>query len=662
MDRRDFLGKGLVLASAALGGQYLDLGSALAAPRRVFADSFKRVTTSNWGKGWYNQRYGLQWSVHQSAAVYELPAPYTYPATSSGAGDFNPNPVTVLDSDVADVDLSSVVSSDNAHARFGLVARMAGYSEFYAAYYDGTHLRISRFAPNREVDLPVGRQTAKAFTVKAGARYRIRFRITGTAPVKLQAKIWKAADREPKHWMLSVADADQQRIKGSGSFGYVVMHDGVTRRPSKIQVSNFKADSPDAGRPSPPRLTFAFAGRIDASAEGLRARVVAKTDIPSDIKFHVGTDPKLAKFRVVHADETFDKFGIAKGWLKGPEMQPGATVYWRAQAQTDTGGRERGRIHALKLPANGNNGADFAFGSCTHLYPVSRSFKTATSMNPLFFTHLGDLGYAQDSEGAAMAERPDAYQDRWARMLGRPTMARLHEKAAWLMLQDDHDYGGNNVVAKNLQPFTIDAWNEMSGNLDERHFEARYGDLHAFFVDLHRWADGVGKENPSLLGADQKQWLKSAMSDSDANLLVLFSSMPLWGAGRGDITWKGTYSAEREDLLDFLLKLQGPNRRVIVCSGNAHAQYVNRFAGRSGEKDLYEFVSSGTDRVDSTATGRPMAIPDGDDVIDRQRAVKGVDAFGFVSLDPPGPGRRVTLRSIHSKSGSDVWAPLHIDL
>jgi hypothetical protein len=661
MDRRQFVGRGLLLASATLGAQYLQLGTALAGPRRLFADSFTRVASKGWGKAWYSQRYGLTWAIKNSKAIYELPAPYTYPESKTGAGDFNPNPVTVLDAEVADVDLSSVMGSDNPHARFGLVARMAGYSDFYAAYFDGSHFRISRFAPNREVELPVGKAgTAKAFAIKPGASYHIRLKVSGHSPsVRLQAKIWKAGQDEPKRWTLSVADADKQRIKGHGSFGYLVMHDGVTRASAKIEVSKFKADSAETSKPTPPRVTFAFAGRFD---DGHRARVVAKTDIPSKIKFHLSTDPTMRKYRAIDSDETFDKFGIAKAWLSGPEMQPGATVYWRVQAQTAAGGRERGRIHTLKVPPAANNAADFAFGSCTHLYPVSRSFKTAASMNPLFFTHLGDLGYAQDSDGAAMAERPDAYQDRWARMLGRPTMARLHEKAAWLMLQDDHDYGGNNVVAKNLQPFTVDAWNEMSGNLNDRFFDVRYGDLHAFHIDVHRWADGTGRENPSLLGDEQKQWLKSAMTRSDANVLVLFSPMPLWGAGRGDITWKTTYATEREDLLDFLLKLQGPSRRVIVCSGNAHAQFVNRFQGRAGEKDLYEFVSSGTDRIDSSINGRPMTVAADDTIIDRGRAVKGVDAFGFVSLDPPGPGRRVTLRSIHSKSGNDVWPPLHIEL
>src|SRR5918992_90596 len=185
MDRRQFIGKGLLVASAAFGSQYIDLGAALAGPRRLFADSFTRATSRNWGKAWYSQRYGLNWSIRNSTAVYELPAPYTYPSMSTGAGDFNPNPVTVLDSDVADVDITSVMSADNPHARFGLVARMTGYSEFYAAYFDGSHLRIARFAPNREVDLPVGTgQTAKPFTVKAGTRYRIRFRVGGTTAVR----------------------------------------------------------------------------------------------------------------------------------------------------------------------------------------------------------------------------------------------------------------------------------------------------------------------------------------------------------------------------------------------------------------------------------------------------------------------------------------------
>ena len=51
-----------------------------------------------------------------------------------------------------------------------------------------------------------------------------------------------------------------------------------------------------------------------------------------------------------------------------------------------------------------------------------------------------------------------------------------------------------------------------------------------------------------------------------------------------------------------------------------------------------------------------------DNVIDLARAVKLVDAFGFVSLDPAGNNRRVTLRSIESSTGQNAWPPLVLDL
>jgi hypothetical protein len=72
-------------------------------------------------------------------------------------------------------------------------------------------------------------------------------------------------------------------------------------------------------------------------------------------------------------------------------------------------------------------------------------------------------------------------------------------------------------------------------------------------------------------------------------------------------------------------------------------------------------VSSGTDRIDSTEA-TPLPVDSSDDVIDRSRATKLIDAFGHVSLQRFGADRKVVLRSIASKTGQDVWAPLELDL
>jgi hypothetical protein len=248
-------------------------------------------------------------------------------------------------------------------------------------------------------------------------------------------------------------------------------------------------------------------------------------------------------------------------------------------------------------------------------------------------------------------------------MLARRGMARLHEKGHFVALQDDHDYGADNAYRRDVKPFTLSAFDQISGNLGRRHFDLRQGDVHSFFVDVHVDADHplLDGPNPSLLGATQKTWLKDAMRASDAALLVVFTSMPLWGTGFGDGSWKEGFAAERRELVDFFLGQQRSQRRVIVCSGNAHAQYVNRHSSPSGGKDLIEFVSSGTDRIDSTEVTQLDVAP-GDSVIDRSRAKKLIDAFGHVTLQGQGAARKVVLRSIASKTGGNVWAPLELDL
>jgi hypothetical protein len=155
--------------------------------------------------------------------------------------------------------------------------------------------------------------------------------------------------------------------------------------------------------------------------------------------------------------------------------------------------------------------------------------------------------------------------------------------------------------------------------------------------------------------------LKDGIRDSDANLLVVFSSLPLWGFGSGAVTWKSAFENEREDLVGFFHQQQGANRRVLVCSGNSHAQLINRFPNPDGGKDLIEFVSSGTDRIDS-GNKEPLPVPGSDTTIDTGRAVRKIDAFGLVTLQASQPNRKVILRSIESSTGQNAWPPLELDL
>jgi hypothetical protein len=652
VERREFLGRGLAVSAATLGSSLLRLRPAGAEARAVsvvFSDSFKRkATPKGWGKAWFNQRYGIPWGIAKKKGFYDLPAPQPM------ALAFAPNPVLVRDRDVLDSSAVATLSADNAGARFGLVARAVGYGDYYGAYLGPAGLTISRFSINREEILSL-----IPFAVDPRARYLLRFAVSGASAVALKAKVWKAGTAEPSRWTTDARDAEAgKRIEKPGASGFLFMHDARRENAARVKVSKYKLESPSVAAETPPTLSFSYAGRVEDG----KVRLVAKTDVPAaEILFHVGTDPQLARrYTAIPADEILKKQGIAKAWMPAPP--PGGTFYWRVATKTKSGDRLRSRVHAVRTPVAGGE-VTFAFGSCTHFWPVSRSFEVAAGANPSFFAHLGDLGYPQDRQGGALGFRSDAFQDRWTRMLGRRTTARLHETSQWVALQDDHDYGADNAYRDDVKPFTIKAFDQISGNLGERHFDMRRGDVHAFFVDVHVDADDperVDEPDRSLLGGPQKAWLKDAMRASDAPLLVVFSSMPLWGLGLGFGSWKEGFADERRELVSFFQSLQGAQRRVIVCSGNAHAQYVNRHTNPGG-KDLIEFVSSGTDRIDSTGA-TPVQVHSSDDVVDRSRATKLIDAFGLVTLQGAGAARRVVIRSIESKTGQNVWAPLELDL
>lgn len=639
--------RGGLAAAALLAGPLRFVSARAQSP--LFADSFARASTSRgWGKGWFNQRRGVAWGIANKKAFYDLPAP------QPGAAADNPNPVVVLDHNVLDVDIKAKVVSSAAGARFGLVGRVVGYNDYYGAYIGAGKLVIARFSAQGQSELK-----AKAFTVKAGTAYWLRFSVSGTAPVVLRVKVWRVGSPEPGAWMLVAEDADKP-IADSGSFGFLFQHDDVKRRAARVRVSNLTATSPKPGRKTRPEVTFAFAGRTQKVSGSYRTQVVTKTDIPASVVFRVGTDPRLKSFREVSPSETNPRAQVSKAWLN--DLPAGSTIYWRPVATSKSGRRTVGRIRALKTPPAVGEALSFAFGSCTHPYTHSGSFSKAAVLDPFFFAHLGDLGYAENDlgGGAAMARTTGSYQDRWTRILGRESVTKLHRKAAWIMLQDDHDYGANMAWSKTVRPFTIPAFDELSGNLGDRFFDIPYGDVHCFFLDVHAHADDPFADdgpNHSLLGDNQKSWLKDAMRGSNAKLLVVFAPMALWGPGDGAANWKSAFATEREELLKFFFSVQATNRRVIVCSGNSHAQIINRHQNPDGGKDVIEFVSSGTDKFEK-GVGRPV-LPDG--VIDPLRAMKDVNGFGYVRVTA-GATPRIEMRAINSDTGVDAWAPLVLDL
>ncbi|MDQ5815868.1 MAG: alkaline phosphatase D family protein [Actinomycetota bacterium] len=651
MDRRNFLQGGVAATAAGLASVLFASRSAAAARTLIYADGFGRSELRGWGKAWFSPRQDAYWSMRLGQALYELPRP------QHGAADFSPNPVLLLDHDVGDVEITAMFSMDNRRARVGICGRTSTYDDGYTAYFDGANIQISRYTLRGE------RKLAKAsFVTTRGVIYMIRLRISGKNPVRLKAKAWRADAPEPRGWTTSVIDSAPDRVTGSGSTGFLFMHDKVYRRPLRVWAHAFRVTSLESPAITPPAMAFQFAGRTEAKADNKhRTLLVCRSNAPADsVDFQVSTDAGFSEYVTVPAQEHSADSCISKTWLD--DLEPGRTVFWRTQAiRKDV--VAFGPLRSFRTPPPSGSGISFAFGSCTNLWVSHNSFVQAAELDPDFYAHLGDFGYPATWNGSAMAARGDWYQDRWTRMLAAPEMGLVHDKASFVMMQDDHDYGGNNTWSQTVKPFSVTAWDEISGNDGARWFDLRYGDLHAFVTDTHVASDDPAAPdgpNHSCLGSRQKAWLKEAMAASDAPVLAVFSTRPFWGAGSGP-GWKSSFAHEREELFAHFHSLQVPGRRIIALTGDAHAQFISRHpAPEQDGEPIYEFCSSGTDRGDTTTLGQPLGDSAGR--LDPLRARKLAHAFGFVDIAEGGPGRLVRLRCISSETGTDLWPPLELPL
>lgn len=620
MERREFLTRGLVLAAAGAGTGLIGTKAAHAATT-LYSDGFKRAATARgWGKPWFSPRYEMPWGVSGHKGYFVM--------NPEGKADpKNPNPVLVLDRDVADVDIVARMGSANRDARFGLVARAVGYGDFYAVYVDRGHVRISRFTVRGEKVL-----AKAAIPAQTDSGYWIRFNISGGDRVVLKAKVWRGGRSQPHRWSATKSHSDPGlRISGPGAFGTVFLHDSVKRWTATVEVDRFRASSARAKKPTSPAFAFSYAGRI-TSDSGVRMRVVARTLTPAKVSFRWSTNSSFSSFTQTEATDYVDDPCVAKGWLAG--LPADSVVYWNAEATTDGGGSALSPVHSFKTPPAPGKTITFAFGSCTHWHIPNPSFGVAAAKNPDFFVHLGDFGYAAAGTRGAVTRTAGSYQDRWTRMHASEAVAKVTRKAFWIGLQDDQDYGRENAWKNDYLGFTVPAWNGLSANLNDRFFATRYGDAHLFFTDSCLYAD---KKTPdaggSLLGAAQKRWLKSAMSDSNAPVLVVFMPRQLRNI-------KSSFANEYNELIDFFLALVAGGQAVLICSGNSHLQYMGKHPPAYSKDVVYEFCSSGTDRADQRSTPGPGSTDDRSDQI---------NAFGYVEIDTSAGVLR--MRSIGSDTG-----------
>ena len=220
--------------------------------------------------------------------------------------------------------------------------------------------------------------------------------------------------------------------------------------------------------------------------------------------------------------------------------------------------------------------------------------------DPDLFIHTGDVVY-YDRGNPKKGEPQPASKDiagarqRWARMYSHPWNRDFNSKVASYFMKDDHDtlkddcWPGQTYGKLNFQQ-GVELFKEQTPQGERPYRTVRWGkDLQFWLLEGRDFRtpnpepDGPEK---SILGVEQKSWLKKGLAQSDATFKLVVFPSPIVGPdkhGKKDNHSNPTYATEGKELRTHLASI--PNT-YVVC-GDRHWQY----ASQDPETGLIEICS-----------------------------------------------------------------------
>ncbi|MDQ3235873.1 MAG: alkaline phosphatase family protein, partial [Pseudobdellovibrionaceae bacterium] len=236
-----------------------------------------------------------------------------------------------------------------------------------------------------------------------------------------------------------------------------------------------------------------------------------------------------------------------------------------------------------------------AFGSCNQSHQNQKFWQLIGRAQPDLWVWLGDNIYADNTTIEERARRFTALKDNSYYKDFRQTVPIL---GTW----DDHDFASNNMNGRfpekaaskeallNFLDVGHDAkvWNH-SGVYQSFRMGPPGRKTHLILLDL-RFNMDTSWVDKKILGDDQWQWLQDELSSSDADLIIIGSSLNVTSplAGLGLEGWAG-FPAERQKFYQLLASVDAP---IVLLSGDRHFAEITRIQLGSG-KPIHEVMSSG---------------------------------------------------------------------
>lgn len=306
-----------------------------------------------------------------------------------------------------------------------------------------------------------------------------------------------------------------------------------------------------------------------------------------------------------------------------------------------------------------------AFGSCAYVnepeydrpgkpYGSDYSiFDTIAAVRPDLMLWLGDNTYLREVDWDSRSGILHRYRHTRSLQELQRLLSCTHHYATW----DDHDYGPNNSDRSyGLKGITLDAfklyWANPSYGLDNApgvFYQFRWNDVDFFVLDdrFHR-SPNTEKANPAktMLGAEQKQWLKDALLGSRAPFKVIVSGTQMISTSGGDEAFN-LFADERSELLSFIKSNRIPG--VLFLSGDVHHSELLKLEDPEFYP-LYDFTSSSLTAglyVPKDKEISPMMVP-GTLVSDQHN-------FGILRFDGKFRDRTLTMET-RDITGNIRWS------
>ena len=278
-----------------------------------------------------------------------------------------------------------------------------------------------------------------------------------------------------------------------------------------------------------------------------------------------------------------------------------------------------------------------AFGSCNNAYASNELWDDVLLAQPEAWIWGGDIVYA-DSDNFETIEK------HYRRQLENMEYRRLTESSKILATWDDHDYGMNDggvtFSAKDKSQEAFLNFLKVEQNDSRRDQEGVYYseqiqteghtvevillDTRYFRSDLTKGTEGRRydpnyDESATMLGDAQWNWLSHQLSTSEADLILLVSSIQFLSSEHGYEKWQN-FPHERERLILLLNQVDQP---VMVLSGDRHISEWSVL--KTDDKEIIDFTSSGLTHSYENFSGEPNAF--------RKGNVVSVPSYGLLDID-----------------------------